>query len=178
MQQAWDFTFSFNFKISLQWHFPMIHWASSPGDSSNYHWLILSSFTHPHVIPNLHDFLLWNTFGGKYIYIFKHLYLCVFQRKSYRFGMTWVWFIFGWTIPLITGWINVLLSFKCFIGIRTLDISSVHMRVITQKQHLKSKTKSPDILLYPIRRNCSVYYCRKSGNQWWEIRAASGCTVQ
>ncbi len=82
-------------------------------------------------------------FWGKiYIYIFKHLYLCVFQRKSYRFEMTWVWFIFGWTIPLITGWINVLLFFKCFKGIRTLDISSVHMRVITQKQHLKSKTKA------------------------------------
>ncbi len=143
--------------------------------------IIIDSFCH-HLLT-LMSFQTCTTFFfgtllGENIYIFKHLYLCVFQRKSYRFGMTWVWFIFGWTIPLITGWINVLLSFKCFIGIRTLDISSVHMRVITQKQHLKSKTKSPDILLYPIRRNCSVYYCRKSGNQWWEIRAASGCTVQ
>ncbi len=87
---------------------------------------ILSSFTHPHVVPNIYEFiysvehkrryfekakLFWLTLYAKTVQTFspsKYLLLCsTEERTSYRFIITREWVndkikIFVWTLPLNT----------------------------------------------------------------------------
>ncbi len=80
---------------------------------------ILSSFTHPQVVPNLYECLCSAEHKGRYseecgkqqfwgtsIFFPTTVWKSMVQRHSYRFGTTWGWVnddrmnFFGWAIPL------------------------------------------------------------------------------
>lgn len=100
----------------------------------------LSSFTPPHVVPYLSDFLLWNrnikdilinvSFG--LVTAFLNFFFWVSQKNECRkFGMTWGWndriFLFGWPIPFYYWYIRMAQQFLAmdFILAKKISLQNV-----------------------------------------------------